>query len=240
MDGTEEVHDQIRGHACYHLVRRAFGFLKEAEMSYGAVTTIMRHNLTSLEQMKEELIDMGVSYWQLQMGLPQGSLKEHMDTVIGPEVMKFVIDWAYEQNREGRIAVILADCFGYYTRKEAAGRQMAMNLHELPIWEGCSAGIRTFGILQNGDIVGCTYMRNFKIAGNIRQRSIRDIWEDENSFAWRRNLTADQLKGYCKSCIYAQKCLGGCSNSRLAFQGDIYAENPYCVYRLSKIGENYL
>lgn len=68
------------------------------------------------------------------------------------------------------------------------------------------------------------------VEGNIKERSLRKIWEDEGSFLWRRSLTKDKLKGACHSCRYGSKCLGGCVNTRLTMNGDIYSENQYCAY----------
>lgn len=61
---------------------------------------------------------------------------------------------------------------------------------------------------------------------------LRDIWEDENAFSWRRNFTKDKLTGSCRICTYGSKCLGGCPNTRLTMNGDIYSENQYCAYHL--------
>ena len=101
-------------------------------------------------------------------------------------------------------------------------------------WDGCNAGTRGFGILQNGDILGCTSIRSKEfIEGNIKERPLREIWEDENNFLWRRQMTKDKLSGACRNCVYGSKCLGGCPNTRLTMNGDIYSENQYCVYHLS-------
>ena len=101
-------------------------------------------------------------------------------------------------------------------------------------WDGCNAGTRGFGILQNGDILGCTSIRSKEfIEGNIKERPLREIWEDENNFLWRRQMTKDKLSGACKNCVYGSKCLGGCPNTRLTMNGDIYSENQYCAYHLS-------
>lgn len=73
--------------------------------------------------------------------------------------------------------------------------------------------------------------------GSIRERPLADIWEAENAFTWRRKLKAGHLTGFCRSCDYGELCLGGCSNARLAMNGDIYSENQLCVYRTSAAGE---
>lgn len=95
----------------------------------------------------------------------------------------------------------------------------------------CNAGIRSFGILSNGDITGCTSIRGVEfVEGNIRQRSLRDIWEDPSSFSWRRRMGVEQLGENCSKCMYGKSCLGGCPNTRHTVNGSIYSDNPYCAY----------
>ena len=43
-------------------------------------------------------------------------------------------------------------------------------------------------------------------------------------------MLKSMLKGDCAVCIYGNRCLGGCPNTRLAIHGDIYSENLYCSY----------
>jgi radical SAM protein with 4Fe4S-binding SPASM domain len=145
-----------------------------------------------------------------------------------------VLDFCYETNNEGRIEMYPADCLGYYSRKELRARQLAFNTPTMQLWDGCNAGIRGFGLLHNGDIVGCTSIRDREyIEGNLRERTLRDIWEDPTKFLWRREMTKEKLSGDCKICKYGAKCLGGCPNTRLTIDKTIYGENRYCVYNVA-------
>ncbi|MBD5546188.1 MAG: radical SAM protein [Lachnospiraceae bacterium] len=234
IDGTPEIHDKIRREGAFDHARRAFQTMKELGIYTGAVTTITKQNIDILHDLKEELIGMGVKSWQVQLGLPMGNLQERPDWVLEPERIQDIIDFAYETAKEGRIAIYLADCIGYYTKKEIEIKKIAYRTNMIAPWDGCNAGTRGFGILQNGDILGCTSIRSKEfIEGNIKERPLREIWEDENNFLWRRQMTKDKLSGACKNCVYGSKCLGGCPNTRLTMNGDIYSENQYCAYHLS-------
>lgn len=46
-------------------------------------------------------------------------------------------------------------------------------------------------------------------------------------------MKKEQLAGACKICVYGNKCLGGCPNTRLTMEGDIFGENRYCDYNLT-------
>lgn len=234
IDGTREIHNKIRREGAFEHARKAFGLLKEKGIKTGAVTTITNQNIGILGELKEELIRMGVDTWQVQLGLPMGNLKDKPDLLLSPERVKEIIDFCYETAKEGRIKIFPADCIGYYTKKEMEVKRISYGTDMVALWDGCNAGVRGFGILHNGDILGCTSIRDRSyIEGSIRERSLRDIWEDENSFLWRRKMTKEKLSGNCRICRYGSKCLGGCPNTRLTMNGDIYSENQYCVYNLT-------
>lgn len=233
IDGTEEIHNLIRRPGSYEQSRRAFAILKENGIQAGAVTTISKQNLGILEDMKNELLAMGVGSWQVQIGLPMGNLKERPDWLLEPEQVDDILDFCYKTAIEGKMKIFPADCIGYCTTKEMEIKKISFGTNNVRLWDGCNAGIRGFGILQNGDILGCTSIRNKEyIEGNIRERSLREIWEDKDNFLWRRNMVKTKLSGDCASCVYGSKCLGGCPNTRLTMTGSIYGENEYCSYNV--------
>ena len=242
IDGTEEIHDKIRKKGAFAHAREAFSILKEQGINTGAVTTITKQNIDIQDELKEALIKMGVKTWQVQIGLPMGNLKERPDWLLDPSQTEDIIDFCYTVAKEGRIKIFPADCIGYYTNKELEIKKISYGTEAISLWDGCNAGTRGFGVLQNGDILGCTSIRDRQfIEGNIRERSLKEIWEDKNAFLWRRGITKEMLSGSCKSCRYGSRCLGGCPNTRLTMNQDIYSENQYCAYNqtLKKMEEVY-
>lgn len=233
IDGPEDIHDKIRREGSFARSAEAFSTLKELGIQTGAVTTITKLNIDRLEELKEQLIVMGVDTWQVQLGLPMGNLKQQEDWVLEPAQINQIIDFCYKTAKEGRIRIYPADCIGYYTRKELEIKKISYQTEQVSIWNGCNAGTNGFGILHNGDILGCTSIRSREyVEGNIRERLLRDIWEDENTFLWRRNMTKEQLAGDCRTCRYGSKCLGGCPNTRLTMNGSMESDNQYCAYNL--------
>ena len=45
--------------------------------------------------------------------------------------------------------------------------------------------------------------------GDVRQRSLQDIWFDPNLFAFNRKWKVSDLKGACRTCGYNMLCRGG-------------------------------
>jgi radical SAM protein with 4Fe4S-binding SPASM domain len=234
VDGTREVHDRIRKPGSYDRLKESFRIFREQGINCGAVTTISKENIGLLQEIKAELLGMGVSSWQVQLGLPMGNFASRPEWVLDPDQVDDVLDFCYAVNAEGKIVVYPADCLGYYSHKELRARQMAFNTPGYQLWDGCNAGVRGFGLLHNGDILGCTSIRDREyIEGNIKDRPLREIWEDGSAFRWRREMNKESLGGRCKTCKYGRKCLGGCPNTRLTVNGSFYSENQYCSYNLA-------
>lgn len=234
LDGLEESHDFMRKQGSFKRVLNALRLFSEYGVASGVITTISQKNIPELPALKNLLIEVGVRFWQLQIGLPMGNFRNRPEMIIEPAQVDEVIDFAYETMTEGLINVYPADCLGYYNIKELQVRQSAHNSDTFPLWKGCNAGKRSLGILHNGDILGCTSIRNPEfIEGNIRERSLREIWEDEGSFLWNRNAAKADLEGRCRICQYGDDCLGGCPNTRLTMNERLDSENVYCSYNVA-------
>lgn len=229
IDGLQNIHDFMRRPGSYGKIMHALELCRDRNINVTPITTINKKNLNELKDLKQELIKRGVKTWQVQMGFPMGNLADHRDIVIEPEDIDTIIDFAYQCMQEGSIEVILGDCVGYY------------NLKEIEIFkkrndgsysrQGCTAGKYSFGILHNGDILGCTSIRDQEfIEGNIKNTSLKTIWENPENFSWNRNMKKQNLEGLCAKCRFGDRCLGGCANSKLTTGNSIYAENQYCSY----------
>jgi radical SAM protein with 4Fe4S-binding SPASM domain len=234
LDGLRESHDFMRKTGSYERVMRALRLMHEMGVVSGIITTVSRRNLPELERLRETLVTAGVRYWQLQIGLPMGNFTQSRDMIMTPGDVDAVIDFTYRHKDDERIAIYPADCLGYYSHREQIVRQKAHRLASPPVWRGCNAGKRSLGILHNGDILGCTSIRDRRfVEGSIRERPLREIWESKSAFLWNRALRKHDLKGYCKTCQYGELCLGGCPNTRLTMNNDVQSENQYCSYNLA-------
>ena len=85
-----------------------------------------------------------------------------------------------------------------------------------------------------GNVRGCESMYDERfIEGNLRERSLESIWNDENAFAYNRRFTKELLTGACKTCEYGSRCAGGCRSYAYFVHGKMY-EAPYCAKELIK------
>jgi radical SAM protein with 4Fe4S-binding SPASM domain len=233
IDGLEETHDFMRRKGSFSRSMNAFELAKKKNISTSAITTINKKNIGELEELREVLIARGVKRWQLQIGLPMGNLENNSYLVLDPEQIDDIIDFAYRNINDDRIIIHLADCIGYYSFKDIAVRKAATTLDHY-LWRGCLAGKYSIGILHNGDIVACTSIRDKRfVEGNVREKSIKEIWTNPEGFKWSKEMAKSKLKGFCSKCAYGDVCLGGCTNTRLCMEKDMYGENRYCSYSVA-------
>ncbi|MDP4183109.1 MAG: radical SAM protein [Bacillota bacterium] len=233
LDGLEKTHDYIRREGSYARIMKAIDVLVDNGVNCSIITTVNKMNLSELPQMYELLSGKGIYGWQFQLGLPMGNMAKNNELVAEPRHVDDVINFAYEAMLKGGIDIQLADCMGYFNQKEIETRKKSNFSNEYN-WNGCGAGKYVLGILNNGDIVGCTSIRDREfIEGNIKVTPIKEIWNDPNKFTWNRNITKEMLSGTCKKCLYGNRCHGGCGNTRLTMEGTVYGQNKYCSYHLA-------
>jgi radical SAM protein with 4Fe4S-binding SPASM domain len=124
----------------------------------------------------------------------------------------------------------LADDIGYYPSWEQGYARSSRK--ESSFWTGCHAGLQVLGIDSNGDIKGCQSLPSTPefIEGNVKTRSLKEIWHKPDGFVYNRQFKLEQLRGYCGECRHAPLCKAGCTSSALAFSGHT-GDNPMCVYR---------
>lgn len=74
-------------------------------------------------------------------------------------------------------AIGIADNIGYYTESEGYLRE---NISGKGVFTGCRAGLTSIGIDSVGNVRGCEFIYDEAfIEGNLRERSLSDIWNME-------------------------------------------------------------
>jgi radical SAM protein with 4Fe4S-binding SPASM domain len=91
---------------------------------------------------------------------------------------------------------------------------------------GCLAGTGFCFISHTGRVQGCGYLDIE--AGNIKQQTFKEVWDNSPLFNALRDLTL--LKGKCGDCEYKRLC-GGCRARAYESTGDYLAAEPYCIYQ---------
>ena len=97
--------------------------------------------------------------------------------------------------------------------------------------DGCSAGRFGIGIESDGKVKACPSLPSAPyVGGNVRDRSLRQLWLDTPQLAFARDRTVDELWGFCRTCDYAETCMAGCSFTAHCTLGR-RGNNPFCYHR---------
>jgi AdoMet-dependent heme synthase len=92
--------------------------------------------------------------------------------------------------------------------------------------KGCLAGTGVCFISHEGEVFPCGYLP--VIAGDLKQQTFGDIWENSVTFEQLRDT--GNLKGKCGCCEFRNVCMG-CRARAFAATGNMLDEEPFCVYQ---------
>ena len=231
LDGLKQNHDWIRKRGSFERTVHALDLMRRKNMSSSVVTAVNNKNIGELPSLRDLLIELKVDSWQVQIAVAMGNLLQNEELIIRPQQVDTIIDFAYATNQEEKIKVYLADCVGYYNLKEVEIRRMhSPDPNYRGFFNGCPAGKNAFGIRCNGNITGCTSIRDDAyIEANVRDIPLPQLWKREDAFAWNRSLSKADLNGFCGQCQYGAWCLGGCTNLKITMSKSLY-ENRYCSF----------
>ena len=231
VDALEPLHDELRGvKGSWRAAMDAIANLRAEGIPVSANTQIARPALTQIEDLLELLIEAGVHSWQVSMTVPMGRAADEPDLILEPfqvlEVMPLV---ARAKRRLASVKKRLwpGNDIGYFGPYETLIRGTMPRGH----MSSCGAGRLTLGIEADGSIKGCPSLPTSDyVGGNVRDHSVRDIWERAEALRFTRDSTTDDLWGYCKTCYYGDECRGGCSWTAHVTLGRI-GNNPFCHHR---------
>ena len=227
VDGVEEAHDAFRQKGSYARAMKAVRALVDAGIPVSVISALRADNAPRLGEFYEILRDLPIFAWQIQACSPMGNAAKGVDVRFDAgEVIRFVARTA----PEAPFALGIADNIGYYTPEEGMLRGRKGSY-----FEGCSAGLSSIGIDSVGNVRGCESMYDERFnEGNLRKKTLRQIWEDPGAFSYNRGFTPEMLTGKCASCVYGCVCAGGCrSYNFFAGNGKLY-ENPLCARSVLK------
>lgn len=232
IDGTEAVHDALRGVAgSFKRAFTALARLRAVGVARSVNTQINRLTLPTLEELQSLLLEEGIRGWQLQITAPFGNAADHPEILLQPYMMLEVFEVVgrlLERGAQGSMRLWPANNLGYFGPHEAAlrGRQKVGGHYK-----GCIAGRHALGIEADGTIKGCPSLGGpANAAGNVRERPLAEIWGAAPQLQFTRVRTVDDLWGYCRECYYNDVCMAGCSATSEPLLGRP-GNNPFCHHR---------
>lgn len=231
LDGLEPTHDSQRGvRGSYQSALDALTNLRAAGISICVNTQINRLSLPELPAILETVIAQGGKAWQIQLTAAMGRAADQPDLLLQPfDLLELFPMLARLKRRcdEAGVRMWPGNNIGYFGPYESELRGTMPRGH----MASCGAGRTTLGIEANGAIKGCPSLQtNPWTGGNIRDASLRDIWERATPLRYTRDRSVDDLWGYCRTCYYADTCLAGCTWTAFSLFGKP-GNNPMCHHR---------
>lgn len=224
LDGPKEVHDKYRQEGSFDRAIRALQAVSNAGIPVSVISTLNSENALLLSETKELLSQYDIFAWQLQACSPMGNAAA--SGIAYKFDMKKVIEFVRDNARKVPFMLGVADNIGYFTEEEGSIRG---NLSGEAYFAGCSAGIESIGIDSVGNVRGCESMYDdYFIEGNIREKSLKEIWENPDGFSYNRKFNKEMLTGACAQCEYGEYCAGGCRSYNYFVHRKMH-ESPFCA-----------
>ncbi len=234
LDGsTAEVHDNFRNvEGAFDGVMRAARIFRENGVGFLINSSFTKRNQEEIPKVYELAKKIGATAWYMFMIVPTGRGEEIMSELISKEDYEKLLNWHYDMEKEEHDILVRPTCAPSYYRvlrqraKEEGGGFERRNLKfSTGGAKGCLAGQLICLIDVDGNVLPCSYFP--KPAGNIREQSFREIWENSELFRDLRDFKS--YKGRCGDCEYVSVC-GGCRARAYAVSGDYMAEEPFCTH----------
>ena len=215
LDGLQQEHDWLRNTKnSYDKAANAIKLLAKVDnFVFDVATCVTNRNISSLNNLKAELIGMGVKRWRLFSITPIGRAAEMPELKLKGDALRQLLDFISDCRSNDDIAASYG-CEGFLGSYEKQVRDDNFF---------CRAGIHIGGIMSNGDILACPNIDRRYKQGNIYQDSLVDIWE--NKFDVMRNRQW-MKKGKCASCKQFDNCKGNGMHLHTPDQDDVL----YCHY----------
>lgn len=226
IDGLAKTHDYIRG--IPGLFEEAMANLliaKKKGFFAGVNTSISALNLDELPQLYEYLLANQISGWQIQIVENMGNANENPELELDVEKYYRLAKYIAQFRSQRKMLIRTCHNIGWFTSFEPLLRYRPFT--------GCAAGRFVVGIESNGNVRGCLSIMadpEVNVEGNVKERSLIDIWNDPEAFKPFRNRTIESLTGFCRNCEYNDLCRGGCSSVAYSLIQK-FTENPWCLYK---------
>jgi len=233
IDGANaETHDSFRGKSgAFHQALEGASALKVVGLPFQFNMVIRKGSLSQVPDMLKLAVESGANAAAFFDLIEAGrAKKESQAEVLEPEERKAIMEWLAQAQIDCPILIRVPACPMYPLILKERGVQpkhlpMEM-LRRVPYYgRGCAAGM-PFGYIvvrANGEVNPCMLLQ--VNLGNVRERSITQIWQGSEILGQLR--TRELLKGKCGECRYRMEC-AGCRGRAYERTGDMLASDLGC------------
>ncbi|MCD6527854.1 MAG: mycofactocin radical SAM maturase [Desulfuromonas sp.] len=214
LDGAKkETCEAIRGKGTYDPAIKALKLLANSPIPTSINTVLTTSNAAEVPDLQVLADEIGVTL-RISRFRPSGrGAQTYEELKPTPEQLVEFSNWLGRNDN-----IRTGDSFFSLTPQERQG--LGLNL--------CGACKLTCCIGPTGKVFPCAFLQdeNFE-AGDIRQNTFKEIWDDSEIFNSFRNLRIYS----CEGCERYDQCHGGCPAVAYYLKGDIEGGDPECIER---------
>lgn len=242
LDGpTATIHDSFRRVAgSFQWTLDAVQYAHEVGLPVQINTTITRHNLQYLDAMIALVEKLGIVLWSVFFLVPTGR-GQNID-LLSAEEFEQVFEKLYETSKRVLFDIKSTEAQHYrrflLQKRTEMRRQGSVPSEKMPHFLGISSsdgiGRAPKGINDGKGFVFISHLGEVfpsgflpVSAGNVRNESLADLYRNSPLFVELRNTA--NLEGKCGRCEFKEICGGSRARSH-ALTGNLFAEEPCCVY----------
>lgn len=234
LDGSvAEVHDDFRSQkGAFASTIKAAELFKKHNIEFLINSSFTKRNQKEIPKVYKLAKELGATAWYMFMIVPTGRGEEIMSELISKEDYEDILEWHYEMEKKEDDILVRPTCAPHYYRiilqkSKEQGEKFERRSLKFSTGgaKGCIAGQLIALIDVDGNVLPCSYFP--KSAGNVKEKSFKDIWENSELFKELRDFK--KYKGKCGSCEYINVC-GGCRARSYSVYGDYLEEEPFCTY----------
>ncbi|MGB8450860.1 MAG: radical SAM protein [Anaerocolumna sp.] len=230
LDGTEQNHDYLRGHAgSFAKAVEAIKLVRKAGIEAGICMTINKYNLEDIDWVISFALEQGVYKLRISPFVASGkAVNNYKDWVIPPRQLKKL----YARLAEYRLKYRTKILFDF--RDELYGKAFLgcpgdkLDAHNQYLL--CAAGRSLFYINAEGYITPCNFIDLEEyFVGNVKTDDIVSIWYSNPLFEQFRKLKVGEIEK-CSVCKRKSICGAGLRCNALIANGNLKTIDPLCNF----------
>ncbi|MBI2851511.1 MAG: radical SAM protein [Chloroflexi bacterium] len=223
LEGLQEVHDRVRGQGSFEHAVRGIRNLVSEGIDTNINFTLSRINAGEIEGLTLLAEEIGAGAVTFSRLVACGRGEELAGEMLTPTELSNLYKEARKLGADHKVEVFSSDPLFILSE---LGEEVPQT--DFPIG-GCAAGMYGVTITSDGSVMPCRRM-DLSI-GNIRQKSLRELWQ--SPVLWSLRNRSEYHDG-CESCYYWAVCRG-CRAIALSFARakgaeDFLGADPQCPY----------
>ena len=217
LDGaTPEVNDKIRGQGTFHRIIKGIELLAKKDVTLSINTVVTSINFGQLGQLKELAASFGARL-RVSRFRPSGRARGVWERLrLSSAQLRELSDWLSEDP-----SILTGDSF--FSISGDGRRQLGLDM--------CGACKMTCCIDPGGFVYPCAFLQENEFrAGNLKETSLQDIWDESAVFQYFRQLEPES----CRKCPRFNSCRGGCPAVAYFVRNDLNSPDPECLINWSR------